>query len=276
MSFHYGSADQERFPGRPHYGLDHEVVGSIPDAPAEHVGAYHACVRTQVEELLTRFGSLDILWFDGPPAVMGIDEIRRLQPGIVVNPRMHGAGDYLTPECEMPAARPEGWWELCEILPEGSGWGYQRGAPYRSVGWLLSRLARVRAWGGNYLINVGPGPDGELPEQYYDRMEELEVWMQHSGRSLFGVDSLPLADACSLPLTTTSDTWYIHVLPSHAGRVKVRVPRLPRSVALLRTGDVVEWALKRSEGPEAGQGKLVFEIPADLRTPLDDVVAVRF
>ena len=143
MSFHYGSGDPARFPGRPHFGLDHEAVAALPSPSAEHARAYHAYVRAQVEELLTRFGHIDILWFDGPPAVIGIDEIRELQPGIVVNPRMHGAGDYLTPECEMPAERPSGWWELCEILPDGSGWGYQRGAPYRS-----SRLAPHAARAG--------------------------------------------------------------------------------------------------------------------------------
>jgi alpha-L-fucosidase len=275
MSFRYGSGDPARHPGRQHYGLDHEAVDRLPSPDESHVRAYHNYVRRQVEEILTGLGRLDILWFDGPPAVIGIDEIRRLQPGIVVNPRMHGVGDFLTPECEMPGSRPEGWWELCDILPDGP-WGYVRDAPYRSTGWLLGRLAQVRGWGGNYLVNVGPGPDGELPEQYYDRMEEIEAWMEHSGTSIFGVEPAPAAAACTMPLTVGADAWYVHVLPSHAGRVALHVPSLPRSVALVRGGEPVEWALKRREGAEGGQGKLVFEVPTELRTALDDVVAVRF
>jgi hypothetical protein len=107
-------------------------------------------------------------------------------------------------------------------------------------------------------------------------MEELEVWMQHSGRSLLSASPGPWPPASSLPVTVVGDTWYVHVPPSHAGRVELRVHGVPRSVALARTRDSVEWALKRVDCGEVGQGKLVFEVPEALRTALDDVVAVRF
>ena len=92
---------------------------------------------------------------------------------ILVNPRMHGYGDFKTPECHMPDGPLEGWWELCDIWPK-SGWGYEtRGEEYKTLEWMLGQLKTVRNWGGNYLINVAPRPDGTLPDAYYQRMAEL-------------------------------------------------------------------------------------------------------
>ena len=187
MSFHYGSGDQARFPERKHYNMRHEVIDTIPARPKGFDEDYKAYIHGQIVELLTRYGKIDVLWFDGGPEAISFDEIRDLQPGIVVNPRMHGYGDFATPECEMPENRLDGWWELCDIWPNG-GWGYDKGHEnYKSIGWMLSRLTKVRGWGGNYLINVSPRPSGEMPDVYYQRMSELTEWMKHNSESIFGV-----------------------------------------------------------------------------------------
>lgn len=176
MSFNYGSPAygfRSDFPDRSDFGLDHQPA-DIPAKPDSWDERYYAYVRGQVIELLTRYAPVDLLWFDGPPPAISIDEIRGLNPGIVVNPRMHGCGDFKTPECAMPNGPMEGWWELCEIWQHG-GWGYTTvgGEKYKPLDWMLGRLKQVRQWGGNYLINVGPRPDGTLPDAYYERMAEL-------------------------------------------------------------------------------------------------------
>lgn len=174
MTFNYGSpAGGGRFSERDDYGLDH-TPAVIPPITAEWEDAYQCYVRGQIIELLTRFGAIDLLWFDGGPAVISMAEIRRYQPAIVVNPRMHGYGDFTTPECEMPDGPIDGWWELCETWPE-CGWGYEypAGEIYRPLDWLRERLRQVRRWGGNYLPNVSPRPDGTLPDAYYQRMAEF-------------------------------------------------------------------------------------------------------
>ncbi len=171
ISFNYGG-ENPKLPARPPLGLDHKPA-VIAAKPAGWDQRYRAYVRAQVTDLLTRYGPVDLLWFDGGPAVMSIDEVRKLNPAIVVNPRMHGYGDFTTPECKMPSGPIEGWWELCEIWPN-CGWGYEKGGEsYRSLKWMLGRLRQVRHWGGNYLINVSPRSDGTLPEAYYQRMAEL-------------------------------------------------------------------------------------------------------
>ena len=172
MTFNYKSRKKAHSPDQPEFGLRHEVV-TIPAKPAGWDARYQAYVRAQVIELLTRYQP-DLLWFDGGPNVISIEEIREYNPGIVVNPRMHGYGDFKTPECRMPEAPIDGWWELCEIWP-ACGWGYEieDGEKYKSLEWFLGRLRQVRKWNGNYLINVAPRPDGSLPDAYYARIAEL-------------------------------------------------------------------------------------------------------
>jgi alpha-L-fucosidase len=267
MSFHYGSGDEQRFPGRVHYGLRHEPLASLPPKPAGFDEAYRAYVRGHVEELLTRYGQIDLLWFDGGPAVISMEEIRALQPGIVVNNRMHGYGDFFTPECRMPEAPLEGWWELCEIWPEGP-WGYVKSESYKSTGWMLSRLAQVRSWGGNYLINVGPRPDGEMPTTYYQRMAELAAWMAHSSESLLDTAPGPFPQQCDVPVTTRGKTWYLHILPEREAPVQLREISRPTSVKALRTGQDLPYAFYG--------GTLMVDVSGPWRTPLDDVVAVRW
>lgn len=272
MSFRYGSTGET---GCEHYGLRHEPMAAVLPAPPGLDQEYRAYLRGQTLELLTGYGRIDVLFFDGGPAVLSVEEIRRLQPGIVINPRAHGQGDYATPECELPRERPAGWWELCEIWAPSCGWGYSdrysgsSHREYRTVGWFLSRLARVRAWGGNYLINCGPLASGEMPPTYYRRMRELSTWMRHSGEAVFGTRGGPYPEQCTVPTTVREDTWYLHVLPNEEGPIRIRgVTAPPRAVSLLRTGEPVRFSLRR--------GTLTLEPTIYVWTGLDDVFVVRW
>jgi len=268
MSFNYGSGNEEHFPGRPHYGLRRETLDKIPEPPDGFEEEYRAYVRGHVHELLTDYGRIDVLFFDGGPAVISFDEIRELQPGIVVNPRMHGYGDYQTPEGCMPHEQPDGWWELCECWPD-AGWGYDaRHEDYRPTGWMLSRLAQIRGWGGNYLINVGPRATGEMPDAYYERMAELAEWMRHSAESIFDTQPGPFPGQVNVPATIKDGIWYLHVLPDFTGTVEARGAGKPRAVALLRSGEPIEHSF--------GDGTLKIDLPPAARTGLDDVVVVRW
>ena len=268
MTFNYGSWSPENYPGRPHYDKHRNELYELPTPPDGFEESFHAYVRGQIVELLTEYGRIDVLFFDGQPDVISIEEIRKLQPSIVVNPRMHGIGDYLTPEGCMPQEQPDQWWELCECWPD-AGWGYDdRHEEYRTTGWMLSRLAQIRGWRGNYLINVGPKPTGEMPDVFYRRMAELTEWMGHSSESLFDVEPGPFPAHVNVPTTIKDDTWYLHVLPEFTETVEVTGMTEPASVTLLRTGEAVESSFS--------DGILKIDLPAVVRTDLDDVVAVRW
>ncbi len=258
------------------YGAD------CPIPPAEknyeNFKAFYAYTLGQIHELLTRYGKIDLLWFDGM-GWKGIGDmrteqtlawVRSLQPGIVINPRWTGIGDFATTECTPGKPehwRPGQWWEACDIWPRGH-WGYVPSENLKPLSWVFTRLVNCRAWGGNFLCNVGPRPDGAMPDVFYDYCDELAQWMAHSRESLIGAGPTPGEDLSNVPMTTRGDTWYLHILPAHKGPITLSTTSTSKSFTLLRTG--TSLSAKR-QGYE-----LTVTIPEDLRTDTDDVIAVRF
>jgi alpha-L-fucosidase len=264
MSFHYGSGGDARFPGRKHFGLRHELIEELPSPPEGFDEEYRAYVRGQIVELLTGYGKLDLLFFDGGPEVISIDEIRSFQPSIVVNPRMHGQGDYETPEGQRPDPRPEGWWERCDIWNIG-GWGYA-GEGYKPTADILTILAETRSWGGNLLINCAPRPTGEMPDLYYARLSELKAWLEHSGEAVFETDGGPWPEQSNVPVTVRENIWYLHFSVAKVQEACVTGVENPVEVKLLRTGEAVPFHYEKRQ--------LIVSLPQSMLTDLDDVVAV--
>jgi len=271
-SFGYGSKGTAE---SPHLGLNHEPV-QLPQRPADLDERYVAYVNGQIEELLTWYGPIDYLWFDGSagPNVLSIEQIRRLQPGIIVNDRQHGKGDVVTShyEYKLPDARPAGWWEHCFSMV--GAWGYTKPERCAPASLLLSKLARVRAWGGNVLANYGPRPDGEMPDCFYKSMAEMKAWMAQSGTSLVGVQPGPYPDKCNVPVTVRGQTWFAHLLPATSDGPASEGPILltgvarPRRAAMLATGK--ELAVS------AAADRFAIEVPKELRTGSVDVVRIEW
>lgn len=164
------------------FNQDHQIVPRrIP--PPDHADQKRQRFHARVEELLTNYGRIDLLWFDGGAHDNQIrDRARKLQPHIVINNRSCD-GDYDHTECELPSARPKGWfetchcWQACDILrPNGDMldvWGYLSTEQYKPARWMLQTYDTLRAWNANLLLNVGPRPTGELPDVVYQRLEEV-------------------------------------------------------------------------------------------------------
>lgn len=178
-SFMYGSG-REEFPDRPHMDIYHNPIESVPEMPKEHEKAYCDYVSAQVRELLTRYGKIDLLWFDGSvddtSMVIGIDEIRELQPSIVVNDRLWGTGDYCSKyECYLPKERPEAkYWEACENWHVGGGWSYVKNSDkFRTLDYVMEHYRLIRNFGGNYLLNIAPDKNGDVPENFYKALEDF-------------------------------------------------------------------------------------------------------
>jgi alpha-L-fucosidase len=264
MSFRYDAK-------KPAWGLHHEQVELPVQSPEEKAklrAGFQAYVKAQVEELLTRYGKIDLLWFDGfADEAISMERIRELQPGIVVNPRGHGYGDFETSECAFPKKRWPAWWEYCHILNDGA-WGYLDHEIYKPLGWFLAEFVRARSWGGNFLPSVGPDSHGELPEVFYKRLKQLEGWLQHSGKSVFGTEPGPWPEKSNVPLTIRGTTWYAHADWLHDVPIEIEARQPPQSVKLLRTGDSLPWKMET--------GRLVIEIPNNWRTNLVDVVDIEW
>ena len=160
--------------------MDYEVLESLPKPSEEFEQGYYTYVRDQIRELLTKYGKIDILWFDGgvmgnADEVLSLKEIYELQPGILVNDRMHGDGDFTTTECRLPEEKPGDVWEHCDILSDGGSWGFMyQGRRFKPAQWFYDMYDYCRKMGGNLLMNVGPQDDGTMPETFYKTLEDFK------------------------------------------------------------------------------------------------------
>jgi alpha-L-fucosidase len=136
--------------------------------------------QAQLRELFTRYGRIDVAFFDGEPE--GLREVAwQLQPEVVVT-----RGAIRTPEQHIPGAPIDEPWEACITM--GTQWQYKpTNEAYKSGGELIGLLIETRAKGGNLLLNVGPKPDGELPIEQEERLREIALWMFVNGESIHGV-----------------------------------------------------------------------------------------
>jgi len=156
------------------------IQRGIPDVQPSRNPGLMAHDQAQVRELLTKYGPVDVIFFDGEAE--GLRDLAwRLQPNIVVT-----RGAIQTPEQHIPGVPLEGAWESCITM--GTQWQYKpTNESYKSGGQLLSLLIETRAKGGNLLLNVGPKPDGELPIEQEERLREVALWMFINGEAIDAV-----------------------------------------------------------------------------------------
>jgi alpha-L-fucosidase len=252
---------------------------------AAHEKAFAEEVRGQITELLTRYGKIDLLWFDGKPAipdgdkVISIEEIRRLQPGIVMNPRLHGRGDFVTYERKLGTDKvATGWAEFCNTWT--NNWSHVV-QPFRSNAYVLGQLAQSRSLGINYLLGVGPTKDGEFVDEIYQNMDVVAGWMKANGPSVLGARPLPAGEKASVPATSRGHTRYLFAIPEFKGDGAYPKDQLPaKDETLTLSGVAAEPKGVRLLGSDAplryayADGKVSVDLPASVRTDLVDVVCV--
>ncbi|NLO37804.1 MAG: alpha-L-fucosidase [Clostridiaceae bacterium] len=172
--------------------LTHPPETDRPDWPA-----YQRYYIGQVEELCRNYGSIDGIWFDGShksvdawqgKAVYAL--IKRYQPHAVVNDRAR-YGDFFTPERTLPEDLTGYLFESCESVSPVA-WGYRRNSPSYTTPHLVRSLVKMAAAGGNYLLNVGPQPDGRIPDRQAQVMREIGAWLRVNGQAVYQTDPVRL------------------------------------------------------------------------------------
>jgi len=260
--FDHGSPATE-----PALGMEHEPV-ILPVLSAEDAEAWRAQFRAfcrgQIEELLTRYEP-DNIFFDGcVEGAITEERVRELMPRIVINDRL-GFGDYFTPEGAFPKERPVGWWEECHCWNEGA-WSYRTDEIYKPTSWVIHELARIRAWGGNFLLNMAPNAQGDLPPVAYRRLEELAEWMKYGRESVEDTTAGPWPEQCNVPVTCRADAWYLHLSWVWDGPVVLKGIKQPQSVSLLGTGKDLPH--------QFGEGVLRVELAPSRVSALGEVVKI--
>ena len=189
---------------------------AYPRPEPERWARFLADMQAQLRHLLTAYGRIDLLWFDGgwertaaewqTPALE--EMIRTLQPGIVVNDRLPDAGDYDTPEQTIPPMPPTRPWETCLTMSES--WGNVAGdGEHKSTRQLLALLADVAGSGGNLLLNVSPDGEGRIPVWQQERLDGIADWMALHGDAIRGcAPGLPAGHFYG-PTTRNGDRTYL-------------------------------------------------------------------
>ena len=202
---------------------------------------YEEYMKGQLKELLSgRYGKIGIVWFDGEwegtwtheKGMKLYDYVRSLQPDVIVNNRvdtgrsgMEGItregdyrGDYGTPEQQIPATGlPAGVdWETCMTMNDT--WGYKKhDHNWKSSGDLVRKLVDIASKGGNFLLNVGPTGEGEIPAPSVERLEAMGAWMKTNSIAIYGTQANPFPEAPSWGRVTRAktadghDRLYLHV-----------------------------------------------------------------
>ena len=173
-------------------------------------------MKAELKELLTQYGEIGVLWFDGEWESCWNENFgkeiytycRSLQPNLIINNRVgagrldmagltrEGAfgGDFGTPEQEIPAKGLPGTdWETCMTMNDH--WGYNsHDKNFKSAAELIRMLADIASKGGNYLLNVGPTAEGVFPQESLDRLKEIGAWMKVNGESIWGTQANPFGE----------------------------------------------------------------------------------
>ena len=245
-------------------------------------------MKEQLRELLTGYGDVAVLWFDGEwehsTQELRSDEvydfIRRLQPNILINDRLYkrqpgNRADFGTPEQFVPATGikdPSGkpiLWESCVTINEDS-WGYnQYETRFKTTRSLIRMLIEVVSKGGNLLLNVGPAPDGRIQDEFVTRLNAIGRWMRVNSEAINATTASPFSH---LPFfgraTAKGNVIYLHVFQWPADG-KLRVPALKNKVLSARLlADGASLAVAR-EGDEA-----VVRVPSEAPDEAASVVAL--
>src|SRR5215831_12816181 len=241
----------------------------------------------QLTELLTNYGPIGGIWFDGmwdrPDADWRLSQtyalIHRLQPAALIIPNHHKAPlpgeDVQTFEQDLPGANTAGF-NTTEIgalptetsLTMNGSWGFNiTDRNFKSVRQLVNTLVRAAGTGTNLLLNIGPRPDGTIDPEFVQRLQAMGQWLATNGKSIYGTRAGPVPPRSWGATTRRGDTVYVHVL-SWADR-PLAIPALGarvRRASLLETGEAVPVT-------ETAEG-VMLTLPARAADVLDQVVVL--
>ena len=171
-----------------------------------------------ISELMTNYGKIDVLWYDVDwpltpeqwESQKMNDMVFQLQPDIIVNNRNGLPGDFSTPEQEIRAADKGRAWETCMTLNDS--WGYHKADDnWKTPKTVVHNLITCARGGGNYLLNIGPKPDGSIPQESIEILQAVGKWTSPNGAAIYGTGGNNFDWHVYATFTQRGNTVYAHV-----------------------------------------------------------------
>ena len=289
VGFYYSPLDW-RFPGY-----------FFPDLYRDSAEAMREKYHRQVTELMTHYGTIDILWYDGGGsnwlAFGGVEnggrgwrsrdrskaysgkfdwqdnahnsQVRKLQPNLIINNRTDAPGDFAVREGgnNLGGFDNQTPWELCLTL--AGPWGYRPGAKPMSLEQCIRTLVNAVGRDGNLLLNVGPRPDGEIEPDQVARLKEIGQWLEKNGESIYGTRGgpyLPLEQ--KMVSTRKGNRIFLHLIdwPAPGNEIRLKSPGASIKAVALIDGKPVRF--------EDAAGRLVLKAGPEIRQPLDTIIVL--
>jgi alpha-L-fucosidase len=258
--------------GGMHWGNDWD----FPDQTTKKYQRYFdRKVKPQLTELMTRYGPFGVVWFDTPFTIKRAQSeelytlVRGYQPGAVMNSRLgNGLGDYQSSgDNEIPVNGKTRDWETPATINDT--WGFKSfDDHWKTPQALIRNLIDIVSKGGNYLLNIGPTAEGEVPAPIVERLRAMGQWLRTNGEAIYGTKAGPLQNLGWARTTQKGDTLYLHVFVWP----KDGIARLPfngelRSVALLASpSESLKYAVRN--------GGLEIQVPAVMPDPSATVLVL--
>jgi len=239
-------------------------------------------IYRQIEELMTGYGKIDILWLDGgwvrprPPIIDREGKVRKdpkdqdinmpriaamarsHQPGLLIVDRTVGGRyeNYRTPEQHVPEKPLDYAWETCMTM--GNSWSYKPDDQYKSAHELIHLLVDIVAKGGNFLLNIGPDASGELPAEAYDRLEKIGDWMRINGEAIYSTRPVAPYKETKVCFTKNKDGAIYAIYLADADEVRPPAKILLYSVCADEGGSIAMLGVKEPVRWEKfGKGVLI-------------------
>ncbi len=193
--------------------------------------------HAQLEELMSNYGKIDILWYDGAfiPGIMDDSTqtkhwrsaelnqmVRRHQPDILINDRSGFPEDISTPEQTIAPPAAGRTWEACMTMNQS--WGYKAAdKDFKSVQEIIQCLVRCARFGGNLLLNVGPKADGTIQSEFVERLQQVGEWMKINGEAIYNSRRTPYTEAehVSGPVTSADHKIYFHLFDLTSDTIRI-------------------------------------------------------
>jgi alpha-L-fucosidase len=241
----------------------------------------------QLEELLTNYGPIAGIWFDGwwdkPDADWRLQKtyslIHRLQPAALIGNNHHRrpfeGEDFQMFEKDLPGHNTAGFnaeaeignlpLETCDTI--NRSWGYNaKDNRYKSVRELIQYLVRAAGYNANFLLNVGPMPNGKIQPEFVERLRGMGQWLRENGDSIYGTRGGPIPPRPWGVTTRKGNKVFVHVLdwPDEL----LAIPDIPNVKTAKAFPSGTPVTMRRAEGG------LLLRLPASLRNPIDTIVVL--